>query len=45
MNWVLDVTAILLVSVASVQLVLLLAWSSISLLLNSLRPVNIQARK
>ena len=45
MNWFQDVTAILLVSVASMQLGLFLAWGFLTLLLNSLRPINIQANK
>lgn len=45
MNKFLDVTVILLVTVASMQLGLFLAWSLLTLLLNSLRPVNIQAKK
>jgi len=45
MNWFLDLTAILLVSLASMHLGLFLAWSLMTLLLNSLRPVSIQAKK
>jgi hypothetical protein len=45
MNWLQDVTAILFVSVASMQLGLLLAWAFLTLLLNSLRPINILAKK
>jgi hypothetical protein len=42
MDWFLDITAILLVTMASMQLGLLLAWSALSLLLNSFRPLNIK---
>jgi hypothetical protein len=45
MDWFLDVTAILLVTIASMQLGLFLAWSMLTLLLNSFRPLNIQAKK
>jgi hypothetical protein len=41
MDRILDVTAILLVTVASMRLGLFLAWSLLTLLLNSLRPVDI----
>jgi hypothetical protein len=45
MNWLWNVTAIVLVSVASFQIGLVLAWSLLMLLMNSLRLASIPPGK
>jgi len=45
MNWLVDVVAILLISVASLQIGLFLAWSVLTLLMNSLGLAGIPVRK
>jgi hypothetical protein len=45
MNWLWNVTAIVLVSVASFEVGLVLAWSLLKLLMNSLRLASIPPEK
>jgi hypothetical protein len=45
MNWLVDVVAVLLVSVVSLQIGLFLAWTLLTLLMNSLGLAGIPTKK